>query len=69
MSVDNAKQWTAEAVEAALASQGVTPGSGRAAKIAAAMNLQKPPDAVRDALPFEVDVTSYAAAVRRSQKP
>jgi hypothetical protein len=58
--------WNPEAVEAALASQGIRLAPGRAAKIAAGLNA---PADLRDpllgALAFETDPTAYALALSR----
>jgi hypothetical protein len=63
--MDEAKQWTADAIEAAVGGQGIRLAPGRAEKMAAAMNAPRAADPLRDVLPFEADPTSYAAAERR----
>jgi len=59
--------WNPEAVQAALASQGIRLAPGRAAKIAAALNAAAGADPLRDALEFEVDPTTYARILARLQ--
>jgi hypothetical protein len=61
------KSWNPEAVEAALASQGIRLAPGRAAKIAAALNAAAVADPLRNALEFEVDPATYARVLARLQ--
>jgi len=61
------KSWNPEAVEAALASQGIRLAPGRAAKIAAALNAATGVDPLRSALEFEIDPTTYARIVAQLQ--
>lgn len=60
-----AKQWTGDAVETALAAQGIHLAPGRAEKLAAGLNTGSVADPLRDALELEADPTSYAPAVER----
>jgi len=58
--------WNPEAVEAALASQGIRLAPGRAAKIAAALNASADlADPLLGSLAFETDPTAYALALSR----
>ncbi|MSQ64469.1 MAG: hypothetical protein EXR33_11665 [Betaproteobacteria bacterium] len=58
--------WNPEAVEAALASQGIRLAPGRAVKIAAALNASADlVDPLLGALPFEADPTAFALALSR----
>jgi len=63
--VGTAKQWSGEAVETALAVQGIRLAPGRAAKLAAGLGAGSAADPLREALPFESDPTGYALAVGR----
>ena len=60
-----AKQWSGEAVETALAAQGIGLAPGRAEKLAAGLSAGARVDATRTVLPFESDPTGYALAVQR----
>ena len=60
-----AKQWSGEAVETALAAQGIRLAPGRAGKLAAGLDAGAVADPLRDALAFESDPTGYALAVER----
>jgi hypothetical protein len=60
------KRWTVEAVENALAAQGLQLAPGRAAKIAAGLNASVDlADPLRNALEFEADPPDYALALSR----
>jgi hypothetical protein len=60
------KSWNPEAVETALASQGIRLAPGRAAKIAAGLNASADSaDPLLGVLEFEVDPTAYLLAVSR----
>ena len=60
------KHWTPEAVETALAAQGLRLAPGRAAKIAAGLNASADrADPLLGALEFETDPTAYADALSR----
>jgi hypothetical protein len=60
------KSWNPEAVEAVLASQGIQPAPGRAAKIAAGLNAAADlADPLLGSLEFETDPTAYALALGR----
>jgi hypothetical protein len=61
------KSWNPEAVEAALASQGIELAPGRAAKIAAALDAAAVADPLRNALEFEVDPATYVRILARLQ--
>ncbi len=60
-----AKQWSSEAIEAALAVQGVELAAGRAARLAQGLNALSVADPLRDALELETDPTGYALALER----
>ncbi len=60
-----AKQWSSEAIEAALAVQGVELAAGRAARLAQGLNALSVADPLRDALELESDPTGYALALER----
>ena len=60
------KQWSPEAVENALAAQGLRLAPGRAAKIAAGLNASADlVDPLLGALEFEADPAGYALALNR----
>jgi len=64
--VTSEKHWTAEAVENALAVQGLRLAPGRAAKIAAGLNAPADrKDPLLGDLAFETDPTAYALALSR----
>jgi hypothetical protein len=66
MNVIPEKHWSPEAVENALAVQGLRLAPGRAAKIAAGLNTSADiADPLLGALEFETDPTGYALAVGR----
>ncbi len=60
-----AKQWSSEAIEAALAVQGVELAAGRAVRLAQGLNALSVADPLRDALELESDPTGYALALER----
>ena len=57
--------WSSEAVETALATQGIQLAPERAGKIAAALNAAMPADLPGGALEFESDPTGYLLALDR----
>ena len=59
------RPWSSEAVETALAAQGISLAPGRAEKLVAALNAGNAADALRDALEFESDPTGYLLALDR----
>lgn len=59
------RPWSGEAIETALAVQGIRLAPGRADKLAAGLSAGSVADPMRDALPFESDPTGYALAVER----
>jgi len=63
--VSAAKQWSSEAIEAALAVQGVELAAGRAVRLAQGLNALSVADPLRDALELESDPTGYALALER----
>jgi len=66
--VRTAKQWSGEAVETALAIQGIGLAPGRAEKIAPGVEAlldAAAKDPLRAALAFEADPAEYALAVER----
>jgi hypothetical protein len=66
MSEDAAKQdWTAAAVEAAVAAQGVALKPGRAEKMAAAMNGPVHTDRLRASLPFDAVPSGFSEVFER----
>jgi hypothetical protein len=66
--VTAAKQWTGDALETALAAQGIRLAPGRAEKLAAGLNAGAVADPLRDALELEADPTGYALAVERCKR-
>jgi hypothetical protein len=61
------KTWNPEAVEAALALQGIRLAPGRAARIAAGLNATADlADPLLGSLEFETDPASYALALSRN---
>lgn len=63
-----AKQWSAEAIEAALAAQGIALASGRAEKLARGQQLlleASAADPLRAALEFDAEPAGFAFAMRR----
>ena len=66
--VTAAKQWSAEAIEAALAAQGIRLAPGRGERLAPALDAvlgASAADRLRDALDFESDPAGYALALER----
>jgi len=66
--VTTAEAWSAEAIEAALAAQGIALASGRAERLArgqAALLGAAAADPVLGGLEFEADATGFAHAISR----
>jgi len=63
--VSAAKQWGSEAIEAALAVQGIGLAAGRAARLAQGLSALSVADPLRDVLELESDPTGYALALER----
>ena len=59
------RPWNSEAIEKALAAQGIRLAPGRAEKLAAGLNAGLVADRLRDALELEADPAGYALAVER----
>ena len=63
-----AKQWSGEAIEAALAAQGIALAPGRAERLARAQQAlleASAADPLRPSLPFEADPPGFALAMAK----
>jgi hypothetical protein len=66
--VTTAKQWSAEAVEAALAAQGIALAPGRAERLARAQQAllaAAAADPLRGALDFDADPSGFLVAIQK----
>jgi hypothetical protein len=69
--VTAAKQWSAEAIEAALAAQGIALAPGRAEKLARAQQLLLDASAVdplRAAIEFDAEPAGFVLALERCRQ-
>lgn len=63
-----AKQWTGEAIEAALAAQGIALADGRAERLVRGLQALfdvSAADALREELPFDTEPGAFSFAMRR----
>jgi hypothetical protein len=70
--VTTAKQWSAEAIEAALGAQGLTLAPGRGERLARAQQAlldAGAADPLRAALDFDADSTGFVLAIDRCKAP